>query len=175
MKNIVPLLLLCVFCCGLLAACGGTAQSAEPSSAQPSAVSETLEDGMYTMPSDLAELTAAETMDGADVTCVPLERDGKVIGFEMRFLRSAKLDALFSDGENMYFGVVRCGKKQIAVPMEQVRILTDGETNEFVLTLLLPSGEKLSGRTCTVSFYTAKRNMQTGDALFCAKKEISLL
>ena len=173
MKNIVTLLLVCILCCGLFAACGGTAQPAE-TSALPSAISETLEDGVYTMPSELANLTAAETMDSADVTCAPLERDGKVIGFEMRFLQSPKLDALFSDRENMYFGVVKCGKKAIGIPMEQVRILTDRETDEFVLTLLLPSGEKLSGKACTASFYTAKRNAQTGDALLCAKKEISL-
>ena len=126
------------------------------------------------LPPDLSAVTAAETMNEADVTCVPLKWDGKCIGFEMRFLQSAKLDALFSDEENMYYGVVRCGKKQIGVPMEQVRILTDGETREFVLTLLLPTGGKLSGKTCAVSFYTAKRSGPVENALFCAQKEISL-
>ena len=167
MKKAV-LIFLCAASLMLCASCGASPQTTDGTTLSAAADAEPV------LPADLSAVTAAETMDDADVTCVPLERDGKTIGFEMRFLQSVRLDKLFSDQENMYFAVADCGKKPIGIPMEQIRILTDSETHEFVLTILLPSGEKLSGKTCTVAFYTAKRDMQSGNALFCARKDVSL-
>ena len=159
---------LCMLCVGSLSACGVLTR---PNA--PTAVSGILDEA-FTLPDDLSAITAAETLNEADVTCVPLEQDGKVIGFEMRFLQSDKLDALFSDQDNMYYGVLACGKQTVGVPMEQIRILTDSETREFVITLLVPSGEKLTGRTCAVAFYTAARNDPIQNTLFCANKETTM-
>ena len=159
-----------VFGIGLLTACGGNGGAP-----QSVPVSQTQKADEFALPEDLSGIAAAETLDDADVTCVPLERDGKMIGFEMRLLQSAKLDTLFSSEENYYYGAVLCGKKQIGVPMEQIRILTDSGTHEFVLTMLLPTGQTVSGKTCTVSFYVAKRADDASNALFCASKAVSLL
>ena len=164
MKRIIQCLLAAVLL--LLAGCGKTAADAP--------TEQTMIAADVTLPADLSAVTAAETLDGDDVTCELLERDGEAIGFEMRFLQSARLDALFADPENMYYGVADCGKEPIGIPMEQVRILTDDRTHEFVLTLLLPSGGKLSGSACAVAFYTAARSSPAENALFCARQEISL-
>ena len=72
MKKIVSVFL-CVLCAGLLVSCGKTTQSAEPTAVGGIA------DEVFTLPANLSSITAAETMDDADVTCVPLERDGKVV------------------------------------------------------------------------------------------------
>ena len=160
-------LLLLLLCAALCAAC----DKAQPDGPAPLSA---LQDETFTLPAALSELTAAETADAADVTCVPLERDGKRIGFEMRLPQTAGLNAMLSDQQNTVFGAVQSKNKQIAIPMELIRILPDTATHEFVLTLLLPSGETVSGKTCSVAFYAAARSDPTGNVLYCAQKEIKL-
>lgn len=119
-------------------------------------------------------ITAETTLDSEAVACVPLQKDGSVYGFEMRFRQSDAVDALLRDPENVYFGVLQSGKDKLPVPMEDIRILPDITTDAFVLTLLVPQGKKLHAQDCTVSFYIAAHADVADKALFCAEKTVDL-
>ena len=159
MKQIVAALLLSVFLM-VLAGCGQ--QSAQP------IVSE----------EGITALTEAQTAPSAipqeQVQCTALEKDGAVYGFEMRFRQSEDTDALLRAPENYYYGVLTCGKSTVSVPTEEIRILTDIQTKSFVVTLLLPKGETLSGGECTVSLCIAPREAAEKGVLFCVSKDVSL-
>ena len=115
-------------------------------------------------------IEAQTTLDDEEIACEPLQKDGGVYGFEMRFRRTDAVDALLRDPENVYFGVLQTGKNKTAVPMEDIRILPDVSTDTLVLTLLLPQGSRLNTKNCTVSFYVSARAGEMDKALFCAKK-----
>lgn len=119
-------------------------------------------------------ITAETTLDDEAVSCVPLQKDGSVYGFEMRFRQSDAVDALLRNAENVYFGVLQYGKDKLPVPMEDIRILPDITTDEFVLTLLVPQEKKLHTQTCTVSFYIAAHADSADKTLFCAEKTVGL-
>lgn len=159
MKQTIASLFLCIF---FLALAGCAAQSAQP------AVSE----------EGITELAAVQTAPSAlpqeDVQCTVLQKDGTVYGFELRFRQSADTDALLRSPENYYYGVFTCGKKTIGVPTEEIRILTDAQTKAFVVTLLLPKGQALSGGECTVSFCIAPREAAEKDVLFCVSRDAEL-
>ena len=106
--------------------------------------------------------------------CTALEKDGAVYGFEMRFRQSADTDALLRAPENYYYGVLTCGKKTVAVPTEQIRLLNDVPSGTFVATLLLPRGETISAKECTVSLCIAPREAAAQEVLFCVSKTVSL-
>lgn len=122
---------------------------------------------------DLRDIAAAEMLDEAQIVCTAKMRDGGVYGFEMRFPRTQHLHELFSDAENLYYGVVSDGGRLLSVPMEQIRILTDETTREFVITLLLSEGDTAGGGKSTVSFYVAPRDGDPTEALFGAQKTAS--
>ena len=119
-------------------------------------------------------IEAQTTLADEAIACEPLQKDGGVYGFEMRFRRSDAVDALLRDPENVYFGVLQTGKNKVAVPMEDIRILPDVSTDTLVLTLLLPQGSHLNTQNCTVSFYVSARAGDTDKALFCAEKTVDL-
>lgn len=158
-------ILLCVLCLFLLSSCGKAQE-------QPVVIADDGGEGeTFTIPYR-SEITADETLDAAQITCKPLHNaDGDHNGFEMRFPKTDALDTMLSDPANLYFGCARNGKCYVSVPTESVRILVDGETNEFVVTMLIPVGE-LTGNACSVSFLLISRSDPT-HALFCAEKDVS--
>lgn len=119
-------------------------------------------------------LSVVTKLEADKITCVPLEKDGTVYGFEMRFRKTADVDTLLKSEENFYFARLESGKKQLAVPMEEIRILPDITTNELVLTLLIPQGETVSGGKWTVSFYVSGREDGANTALLAAQKDVTI-
>lgn len=118
--------------------------------------------------------TAPSALPEDKVTCSALEKDGEVYGFELRFRRSDDTDALLRAPENYYYGVLTCGKKTVAVPTEQIRLLNDVPSGTFVATLLLPRGETISAKECTVSLCIAPREAAAQEVLFCVSKTVPL-
>ena len=158
--------ILCVVCLLLLASCGKQ---------EPTIVAgDTDEEEMFTL--DLAgEIVTEEAAPQAkETSCKPLEKDGSVYGFEMRFRRTDAIDAMMADPENYYFGVVQSGKTKIAVPTEEIRVLLDVPTDSFVLTMLLPKEEALPEAAATVSFYISSREGDTSKALFAAQEIVDI-
>ncbi|MBQ7541614.1 MAG: hypothetical protein IJT44_04915 [Clostridia bacterium] len=119
-------------------------------------------------------ISAQATPETDAVACKTLEKDGKMYGFELRFPKTLDVDEMLRSEQNYYFGVLQNGKKKLAVPMEEIRILPDVTTKELVATLLVPQGEKLSGGKWTVSFYVSAREGSAADALFAAEKEVDI-
>ena len=117
-------------------------------------------------------ISAQSTLEAEQIACTPLEKDGGVYGFELRFRQSADLDALLRSGENFYFGMLESGKKKLSVPMEDIRILTDIAAKSFVLTMLVPQDGTIHGGRWTVSFYISAREGSASDALFAAQKDV---
>lgn len=121
-----------------------------------------------------ADVHAETTLPQEEITVTALRRDADVYGFEMRFRRSRTLKSILSDPENLYFGVLDTGKQRIAVPMEEIRVLPDVPTGSFVVTLLVPQGEKLSGSKCRVGFYASARDGDPSNAHFAAEKDVQI-
>jgi hypothetical protein len=157
----------------LLASCGKP--SAQPEQAGQSAV----ESGVFEETEPTFDLSAeieteAQQPQAKELTCTALTRDGKVYGFEMRFRRTDAIDAMMRSADNFYFGVLQSGKKKIAVPTEEIRVLVDVPTDSFVLTLLVPLGEKLTRESVTVSFYISALADGTAKALFAAQQTVEI-
>ncbi len=159
--------MLCLICLLLLAGCG----KAVPA---PAVVAGDPEETDVSRLDLAAEISAETLLTGDDVTVSPMGKEGKVYAFEMRFRRSQTLESLLSDPENLYFGVIEFGGERMAVAMEGIRILPDVPTDSFVITLLVPAGQTLSGGTCRVCFYSAARSGNPGSAHFGAEKEIQI-
>ncbi|MCL2507826.1 MAG: hypothetical protein FWF05_01480 [Oscillospiraceae bacterium] len=113
---------------------------------------------------DLKEdIKPAREISGNDVVCVTVLNDaGEAAGIEMRFSQRTDIeDALRSPG-NIYFGSVGGA----VVPAEKILITTDVTANEYVITLVFPEGEALTGRE--VCFYLAERAEKIENVLFKA-------
>lgn len=166
-------ILLCAACLLLLTGCGAKTGASAPDkattlSADPAGIEG--ETHMTLPESADAETTAPDEK----VSGQALEKDGKVYGFELRFPQNQTAEKLLSDPENYYFGILECGKKRAAVPTEDIRVLTDITTHEFVVTLLLPADYKLSGKRCTVSLCVSPRKTDAQTMLYKAEKEIQI-
>ncbi len=158
-------LFLCTLCLLLLASCGRQPQAVVSGDAD-------MED--ETVIDLSAEIETAAEPAAKEVTCVPLRKDGRIYAFEMRFRFTDAIDALMASENNFYFAVLQCGKTKIAVPTEEVRVLLDVPTDSFVLTILVPQGEKLSGGSATVSFYISAGADGPNKALFAAQQTVDL-
>lgn len=164
MKQIQRVTALLLLCLCLLTACG----KKEP----PVVAGDAFEEPI-TLEADLKEpLSSEKTISGEDVSCEVVSTDGKKSGFEMRFHKTPELHNMFSSAENVYFAVLRQDEKTIVVPTELVRILTDIETGEFRITILLPSGEKCKKGEWQVSFYVCSREDNAENAKFEAQKSV---
>lgn len=162
-------LLLCALCLLLLASCG---RQQEPTvvAGDPD---ETNAEEAFTI--DLtAEIETAAEPTAKELSCEPLKKDGALYGFEMRFRRTDALEELMGSEDNFYFGVLQSGKKKIAIPIEEIRVLLDVPTDSFVVTLLAPQDEKLSGSSVTVSFYISARADGASKALFAAQQTVDI-
>ena len=159
MKKIV----LCVLCLLLLASCGTKPQTVVEGNAD--------EEELFTIDLSAEIETEASQPQAKETTCTPLEKDGKVYGFEMRFRRT---DAMMASPDNFYFAVLQSGKTKIAVPTEEIRVLLDVPTDSFVLTLLVPTEKKLPSGSVTVSFYISSREDGASRALFAAQQTIDI-
>ena len=156
-------LFLCVICLLLLASCGK----------QPPTIvaGDTDEEEMFTI--DLSgEIETAAEPAAKELSCAPLEKDGAVYGFEMRFRRTNAIDTMMASTDNFYFGKLQCGKKKITVPTEEIRVLLDVPTDSFVVTMLVPQGAKLKSGETTVSFYISARSDGASKALFLAQQAV---
>lgn len=111
----------------------------------------------------------AAEREAAGATCTVSVSNGTAVGFEMRFSKKEDLDTLLAGGENIYFACVDYGGGPVAIPMANIRILTDIETGEYVLTLV-PEGEIKADRAAgsEVRFYVAPRDTDSAYALFMA-------
>lgn len=170
-------ILLCVLCLLLLASCGKGQEQPDPAAT----AGETAGEEIVVPPPDETALevpdeivTEAQTPAAKELSCVPLEKDGAVYGFEMRFRRTNKIDTMMADPENFYFGVLQCGKKRITVPTEEIRVLLDVPTDSFVVTMLVPQGEKLKGDSATVFFHISVRADGASKALFTAQQTVDI-
>lgn len=159
-------ILLCAACLLVLAGCGTQSKTNVPSEV-PLVEGETL----LTVPESVPAQT---TVPDEKVSVKTLEKDGTVYGFELRFPQDPATERLLSDPENFYYGVLENGKKSTAVPTEDIRVLTDIKTHEFVVTLLLPADSTLSGRQCTVSLCVSPRKADARQVLFRAEKELQI-
>ena len=157
----------CLLCLLLLAGCG-------KASPEPAVVAGDPEQTEASRLDLAAEIHAETKLSGDDVQVEPLEKEGVVYGFDMRFRKTASVDSILSNPENLYFGVLECGKQRIAVAMEEIRVLPDIPTGSLVVTLLVPEGAKLSGDVCRVCFYAAARDGSPENALFGAEKEAKI-
>ncbi len=157
-------ILLCAVCLLLLASCGR----------QPAIVAgDTDEEEMFTL--DLSgEIETAAQPQAKDPSCKTLEKDGAIIGFEMRFRRTDAIDTLMASPDNFYFAVVQCGKTKTVVPTEEIRVLVDVPTDSFVLTLLVPKDTKFSESSATVSFYISSRADGASKALFAVQETVDI-
>ncbi len=176
-------ILLCVLCLLMLASCGKPSAQTDPAqqpdrTEQTQLPAQTDEGEVFIEPDselDLSgEIEIAQGPAAKELSCTPLKKDGKVYGFEMRFRRTDAIETLMASAENFYFGVIQRGKKKIAVPTEEIRVLLDVPTNAFVLTLLMPSDKKLSGDSATVSFYISSRRDGASKALFAAQQTVDI-
>ena len=159
-------LFLCALCMLLFASCGKQT---------PTVVAgDTDEEEMMTLDLSAEIETAADQPQAKDASCTPLQKDGSIYAFEMRFRRTDAVDAQMASADNIYFGVVQCGKTKIAVPTEDIRVLVDVPTDSFVLTLLLPQDAKLSGEEATVSFNICAREDGTEKALFAVQQTANI-
>lgn len=175
-------LLLCALCLFLLASCGK--QQEQPGQATAAGAADSAVDGeidaeMIEPPPDETALdvpdeivTEAQAPAAKEISCEPLEKDGAVYGFEMRFRRTDKIDAMMASTDNFYYGVLQQGKKKITVPTEEIRVLLDVPTDSFVVTMLVPQGEKLKGSEAAVSFYISARADGAAKALFSAQQTV---
>ena len=162
--------ILCALCLLLLASCG---RQTDGTVVSTTAAGEVIEEGlsMIVLPDEIETETGTTA---EEVTCELLEKDGKVYGFEMRFRRTNALEALLSTTDNFCFGVLQCGKKRIAVPTEEIRLLVDVPTDCYVATLLVPQGEKLSGSSATVSFHISAHADGVSKTLFTAQQTVDI-
>lgn len=166
-------ILLCALCLLLLASCGkGQTQPDE------TAISGVTEEEPIELPPDETVLDVPDEIETAaepaakEIVCEPLEKDGAVYGFEMRFRRTNAIDEMMASPDNFYFGMLQQGKKKITVPTEEIRVLLDVPTDSFVVTLLVPQGEKLHGGSAAVSFYISARADGASKALFTAQQTV---
>jgi hypothetical protein len=172
-------LLLCALCLLLLASCGrrqeqpGQATGAETTGG-------TAGEAIVDLPPDETALDVPDEIETAaepaakELSCVPLEKNGAVYGFEMRFRRTNTIDTMMASTDNFYFGMLQRGKKRIAVPTEEIRVLLDVPTDSFVVTMLVPQGEKLKSGETTVSFYISARTDGASKALFAAQQTVDI-
>ena len=159
-------ILLCAACLLMLAGCGAQGKTNAQTEASP-VEGETL----LTLPETVqAQTTAADEKTSGKA----LEKDGAVYGFELRFPQSPAAEKLLADPENYYCGILENGKKRAVVPTEEIRVLTDIKTHEFVVTILLPADFRLSGKYCTVSLCVLPRDAKTQDVLFEASEKIQI-
>jgi hypothetical protein len=175
-------LLLCILCLLLLASCGQKQEQPAQTSAAGAtgdAVDGEIDEAIFDLPPDETSLdvpdeivTEAQAPAAKELSCVPLEKDGDVYGFEMRFRRTDKIDAMMASTDNFYYGTLQHGKKKITVPTEEIRVLLDVPTDSFVVTMLVPQGEKLKGNDATVSFYISARSDGASKALFSAQQAV---
>lgn len=174
MKRII----LCVMCLLLLASCGkGQTQPGETAAGET--VSGTIDEAPVELPPDETVLdipdeivTEAQAPAAKEISCKPLEKNGAVYGFEMRFRRTDRIDTMMASADNFYYGTLQNGKKRITVPTEEIRVLLDVPTDSFVVTMLVPQGEKLRGDSATVSFYISARADGASKALFSAQETV---
>ena len=167
-------ILLCVLCLLLLASCGKA-----PEQADTTAAGEVIDDVEALPPDETAldvpdEIETAAEPAAKELSCKRLEKDGRIYGFEMRFRRTNAIDTMMADPENFYFGVLQCGKKRITVPTEEIRVLLDVPTDSFVVTMLVPQGEKLRGDSATVIFCISARADGASKALFTAQQAVDI-
>ena len=170
-------LVLCALCLLLLASCSAGTQPTE----QSTDVGESNREEYIELPPDETALdvpdeieTQAEQPAAKELSCKALRKDGAVYGFEMRFRRTDAIEAMLSDTENFCFGVLQRGKKRIAVPTEEIRLLPDVPTDSIVVTLLVPQGEKLRGDSVRVSFCISARADGASKALFTAQQTVDI-
>ena len=173
-------LFLCALCLLLLASCGKRPEQPEPSAPAGETVSADPDDAVILPPPDETlldvpdEIVTAAEPTAKELSCVPLEKDGAVYGFEMRFRRTNTIDTMMASADNFYFGKLQCGKKKITVPTEEIRVLLDVPTDSFVVTMLVPQGEKLRGDEATVSFYISAHADGGSKALFTAQQAVDI-
>ncbi len=158
-------LILCAAVLLLLASCGRQPEpivvAGEPDETEASTI-------------DLsAEIVTAAEQAAKALPCKPLEKEGGVYAFEMRFRRTNAIDEMMASEDNFYFGVLQCGKKKLAVPIEEIRVLLDVPTDSFVVTMLVPQDAKLSG-SVSVSFYISARADGASKALFAAQQTVDI-
>lgn len=172
---------LCALCLLLLASCGRRQEQPGQTQTAAEAVSEEIGEEIPELPPDETALdvpdeivTEAQSPVAKELSCKPLEKDGDVYGFEMRFRRTDTLDTMMASTDNFYFGVLQRGKKRITVPTEEIRVLLDVPTDSFVVTMLVPQGEKLRSGDVTVAFYISARADGASGALFTAQQTVDI-
>jgi hypothetical protein len=113
--------------------------------------------------------TAAER-EAENATCRAKVTGDKARAFEMRFSRRENIEQYIKGGENIYFASVDYGNGPVAIPMENVKILEDIKTAEYVLTLVPTGGDVDAGRAegSTVRFYIASPEAECSFVLFMA-------
>ncbi len=118
---------------------------------------------------DLSGDVAAEK-EVAEATCKANVSDGMVSSYEMRFSRKEELDEYLAAGENIYFASVDYGSGSVAIPMDNIKILSDITTNEYVLTLVPVDGSAEAARATgsEVRFYIAPKGAESSYVLFMA-------
>ncbi|NLO45443.1 MAG: hypothetical protein GX107_02950 [Clostridiales bacterium] len=115
------------------------------------------------------DITAAR--ESENVSCKAVFSDGKAPVFEMRFPLREQIENLLKNSENFYFASVDCGGKLSAVPMDNIKILTNTSSGEYVLTIDPPN--KIGGKPagCLVRFYISSQGTKEGVVLFMAEAE----
>jgi len=112
----------------------------------------------------------AAEKEAEKATCSAKVSDGKARAFEMRFSRRENIEQLIEGGENIYFASVDYGNGPVAIPMDNVKILTDIKTAEYVLTLVPPGGDvdANSAAGSDVRFYISSPEAGSSFVLFMA-------
>ena len=118
------------------------------------------------------EVTAKTTISGDDVSCQVFEENGEILGFIMRFSKTALEDAVLSNPDNVYFAKVsESDEVTKIIPLEEIQISEDKAMNQYVIKMLYPTNKK---GELSVDFCLAERENVKESLIFCAKSECIL-